>query len=153
MSKNRLFDDTFPLRPKTSRGQIELILKQVKALIEFSNSVWGFLDSWTASVPKIVSKCQSHALARGPPKSAEGQTRGKGKGECFAPFSFKNHEKFMKISSFWCGNPYNFILAQFRKKTKISPKTQKNDFLTTQFLSKSRLPVIRSSSYSSKLKL
>ena len=32
------------------------------------------------------SKCQNYAPARGPPKSAEGRSRGKGKGECFAPF-------------------------------------------------------------------
>ena len=35
------------------------------------------------------SKVQNHAPARGPPKSAEGRSRGKGKGECFAPFISK----------------------------------------------------------------
>ena len=34
-------------------------------------------------------KDQKNAIARGPPKPAEGQSRGKGKGECFAPFYLK----------------------------------------------------------------
>ena len=37
----------------------------------------------------MVPKGRKNAIARGPPKSAEGRSRGKGKGECFAPFYLK----------------------------------------------------------------
>ena len=34
------------------------------------------------------AKGRNHALARGPPESAEGRSSDEGKGECFAPLIF-----------------------------------------------------------------
>ena len=62
------------------------------------------------SIKSIGSKYQKTAIARGPPKSAEGRHRGKGEGECFAPFIlktsiFSSKFDFFSLEMFpgWCG--------------------------------------------------
>ena len=60
-----------------------------------------FLDLSSISAKSIGSKGQNHAIARGPPESAEGRSRGEGEGECFAPFCLKIINFYVKMLFFF----------------------------------------------------
>ena len=51
------------------------------------------------------SKGQNHAIARGPPESAEGRSRGKGKEDCFA-LNPKSENECVEFSKNWFEDPH-----------------------------------------------
>ena len=72
------------------------------------------------SIKSVGSKGQNYAPARGPPKSAEGRSRGKDEGECFAPFYLKIIDIRVKMLFFWSWNASRFIRDDSWKNVKKS---------------------------------
>ena len=60
-------------------------------------------------------------------------------------FCLNNHQFSSKITIFWSGNASNLILEHFWKIDFFCPCHEKFDFFSTRFLSRTRLPVVRSS--------
>ena len=63
------------------------------------------------SVKSIGPKCRNHALAPGPPESAEGRSSDEDEGECFAPLIFYLEiiDFCVKTVLFWSRNASTFI--------------------------------------------
>ena len=79
------------------------------------------------------SKGQNHALARGPPESAEGRSSDEGEGECFAPFYLKITVFSMKMLFFWSWHGSRLIWNHFWKNVQISNFHQNFDIFGDTF--------------------
>ena len=95
------------------------------------------------------SKGQNHALARGPPESAEGRSSDEDEGECFAPliFCLKFIDFCVKMLFFWSRNGSRLIWDHPQKNIKFSKIIKILTFFVTHFLTVPGLPVVRLSSY------